>query len=32
VIRLFGGASVGCALHVLPDDLDVEPGTALPVK
>lgn len=32
VIRLKGGASVGCAMHVLPADSDVEPGTALPVK
>ncbi|MDX3001890.1 hypothetical protein PWY87_09440 [Kribbella solani] len=32
VIRLYGGASVGCALHVLPEDSDVEPGTALPVR
>jgi len=31
VIRLFAGASVGCCLHVLPPDSDVEPGTALPV-
>lgn len=32
VIRLFAGASVGCCLHVLPEDSDVEPGTALPVR
>jgi hypothetical protein len=32
VIRLFAGASVGCCLHVLPADSDVEPGTALPVR
>lgn len=32
VIRLKAGASVGCCLHVLPEDSDVEPGTALPVK
>jgi len=32
VIRLKGGASVGCCLHVLPPDSDVEPGTALPIK
>lgn len=32
VIRLKGGASVGCAMHVLPEDSTVEPGTALPVK
>ena len=32
VIRLYGGASVGCCMHVLPADSDVEPGTALPVR
>ena len=32
VIRLFAGASAGCCLHVLPEDSDVEPGTALPVR
>ena len=32
VVRLFAGASVGCCLHVLPGDSDVEPGTALPVR
>lgn len=32
VIRLKAGASVGTGMHVLPEDSDVEPGTALPVK
>ncbi|MFI7063828.1 hypothetical protein ACIBL3_22770 [Kribbella sp. NPDC050124] len=32
VVRLFAGASVGTCLHVLPEDSDVEPGTALPVR
>ncbi|WP_020387422.1 hypothetical protein [Kribbella catacumbae] len=32
VVRLGGGGFVGCGLHVLPPDSDVEPGTALPVK
>ncbi|MFI6674412.1 hypothetical protein [Kribbella sp. NPDC050470] len=32
VVRLFAGASVGCCLQVLPEDSDVEPGTALPVR
>ncbi|GAA1552534.1 hypothetical protein GCM10009789_02650 [Kribbella sancticallisti] len=32
VVGLVTGASVGCCLHVLPEDSDVEPGTALPVR
>jgi hypothetical protein len=32
VIRLQGGAYVGCCLHVLPEDSDAEPGKALPVR
>lgn len=32
VIRLKAGASVGCCLHVLPEDSDAEPGKAIPVK
>jgi hypothetical protein len=32
VIRLHAGASVGCCLHVLPEDSDAEPGQAIPVN